>query len=192
MDNNLNADYKPPKKKDTKKEILSWVRSLGGAVAIAGLIIMFVAQFVTVKGQSMEPTFHDGNKALIYKLDKNYKKGDVVVIHHVLDEPIIKRVIATEGQVVDFNETLREVTVDGEPVYGREFGIDDGQTFVENMTGQILDFPQTVPEGHVFVLGDNRMHSTDSRFRDVGMVPVEKIMGKVVIEIFPEIKTDFK
>lgn len=188
MDNNLTEDYKPEKKKDTKKEILSWVRSLGGAVVIAGLIIMFVAQFVTVKGQSMEPTFQDGNKALIYKLDKNYQKGDIVVIGHVLDEPIIKRVIATEGQVVDFDETLQEVTVDGEPVYGREFNIDDGMTIVEDITGQMLDFPQTVPEDSVFVLGDNRMHSTDSRFKEVGMVPKDKIMGKVVLEIFPQFK----
>ena len=102
-----------------------------------------------------------------------------------LEEPIIKRVVATEGQTVDFDPVLGEVLVDGVALPGSVFGIEDGITFVPEVPGQVLEFPQTVPEGCVFVLGDNRGHSTDSRFQSVGMVDQRNILGKVVFNIYP-------
>ena len=113
------------------------------------------------------------------------QQGDVVIVVNALEEPIIKRVVATEGQTVDFDPVLGEVLVDGVALPGSVFGIEDGITFVPDVPGQVLEFPQTVPEGCVFVLGDNRGHSTDSRFQSVGMVDQRNILGKVVFNIYP-------
>lgn len=172
-------------RKNIKKELLGWIRTIGTTVIISAVVLIFVAQFVNINGRSMEPTYHDGDRVLIYKLDKNYEQGDIIVADKILDEPIIKRVIATEGQVVDFDIETHEVTVDGNTVPGTAYGLENNQTIIEDMTGQMLKFPQTVPEGHVFVLGDNRMHSSDSRYKQIGMIPKNKILGKVVLNVYP-------
>lgn len=172
-------------KKNVKKEIISWIRTLAIAGIASALVLIFVAQFVNISGRSMEPTYHNGDRVLIYKLNKNYEFGDIIVADKILDEPIIKRVIATEGQTVDFDSETKEVVVDGKTIPGETFGIENHQTITEDLTGTMLTFPQTVPKDCVFVLGDNRMHSSDSRFTKIGMIPKDKILGKVILNIFP-------
>ena len=104
----------------------------------------------------------------------------MVILVNVLEEPIIKRVVATEGQTVDFDEDMGELVVDGQPLAGEAYHIANGITYVPDRPGEVLEFPQTVPEGCVFVLGDNRQNSKDSRFAEVGMVDCRNILGKVV------------
>ncbi len=133
----------------------------------------------------MEPTYFDGNRVLVTSLAGQAKKGDVVIIVHALEDTIIKRVVATEGQWVDFDPELGELTVDGVPVKGDEFQIENGITFVPEYSGEVMSFPQQVPEGCVFVLGDNRAHSTDSRYADVGMVDRRNILGRVILNLYP-------
>ena len=109
----------------------------------------------------------------------------MVVVVNVLEEPIIKRVIATEGQVVDFDPDTRAVLVDGQPVDETQFGLENGITDLPYSSFEVLEFPQTVPEGCVFVLGDNRSVSEDSRYQRVGMIDTRNILGKALVRIFP-------
>ena len=104
---------------------------------------------------------------------------------NVLDEPIIKRVIATEGQTVDFDYEAGAVLVDGQPVDETQFGLENGITEEPYSSFELLEFPQTVPEGCVFVLGDNRAVSEDSRYLDVGMIDTRNILGKAVFHLLP-------
>ena len=103
----------------------------------------------------------------------------------MLEEPIIKRVIATEGQTVDFDYEAGVVYVDGQPVDETQFGLENGITSEPFSSFELLEFPQTVPEGCVFVLGDNRAVSEDSRYQDVGMIDERNILGKAVFHLFP-------
>ena len=165
--------------------VLDWVEAVVMAVVLVAVVFTFLARVITVDGISMEPTYHDGDRVLVTKLAGPAQQGDVVIIVNALEDPIIKRVIATEGQTVDFDPELGEVLVDGEPLPGSVFGAEDGITFVPDQPGQVLEFPQTVPEGCVFVLGDHRDRSTDSRFQSVGMVDRRNILGKVVFNLYP-------
>ena len=175
----------PPKGGKAVRTILEWTEEIVLAVVLIAVVFTFVCRVVTVTGTSMVPSFHEGDRVLVVNDFNGVEQGDVVVIVNVLEEPIIKRVIATEGQTVDFDPVLGEVLVDGVALPGSVFGIEDGITFVPDVPGQVLEFPQTVPEGCVFVLGDNRGHSTDSRFQSVGMVDQRNILGKVVFNIYP-------
>ena len=155
------------------------------ALVLVAVVFTFVARVITVDGHSMEPTYHHGDRVLVTNLAGPARQGDVVIIVNALEEPIIKRVVATEGQTVDFDPQLGEVVVDGQPLPGSVFGIENGITFAPEFSSLALEFPQTVPEGCVFVLGDNRDSSTDSRFQAVGMVPRQNILGKVVFNLYP-------
>lgn len=167
------------------RSVLEWVETIVMAVVLVAVVFTFVARVITVDGRSMEPTYHNGDRVLVTKLAGQAQQGDVVIVVGALEDPIIKRVIATEGQTVDFDSQTGEVMVDGEPLPGSVFGIEDGITYVPDLPGQVLEFPQTVPEGCVFVLGDNRGNSTDSRFQSVGMVDCRNILGKVVFNLYP-------
>ena len=153
-----------------KKNVLDWVEELVIAVVIIGVVFTFFFRIITVTGNSMAPNYSDGDRVLVTGAALGVEQGDVVVVVNVLEEPIIKRVIATEGQVVDFDPDTRAVLVDGQPVDETQFGLENGITDLPYSSFEVLEFPQTVPEGCVFVLGDNRSVSEDSRYQRVGMI----------------------
>lgn len=167
-----------------RRSVLDWTETIVMAITIVTLAFTFLGRIITVDGTSMVPTYHNGDRVLVTELAGEAEQGDVVIIVNTLDKPIIKRVVATGGQVVDFDESLGEVLIDGVPLKGEAFGIENGITELPQYAN-VLQFPQTVPEGCVFVLGDNRGNSTDSRFTDVGMVDRRNILGKVVFNLYP-------
>lgn len=151
----------------------SWVRELVESVlpalAIVAVINLFLAQATRVEGQSMEPNLHDNERLIIEKISYRFRqpeRGDIVVIRPPTggSAPLIKRVIGLPGEVVEIK--LNRVYINGEPLE---------EPYLTQSTSGTMP-PRLVPEGHVFVLGDNRRASNDSRF--FGMVPYEDILGR--------------
>ena len=170
--------------KGIAKVVLEWMEELVIAVVIIAIVFTFFFRVITVTGTSMVPNFNDGDRVLV-TTSKSFRQGDVVVITNVLDEPIIKRIIATEGQLVDFDYEHGTVYVDHEAIDEREFGLENGITKEPYTSFELLTFPQRVPDGCVFVLGDNRAVSEDSRYQIVGMVDRRNILGKALFHLFP-------
>lgn len=163
--------------------IFDWLESLSVALIILSVIFTLVIRVPEVWGPSMLPTLHENDRLLISCLDRNFHQYDVVIVDEKgtsLGERIVKRVIATEGQIVDIDFDTGTVFVDGEP-------IDESAYIQSNITTDSFDveFPQQVPEGCVFVLGDNRTVSLDSRDSRVGMIDCRNIIGKADFIIFP-------
>lgn len=165
-------------------ELFDWLQCIVFALIACILVFLFIGRTVGVVGGSMENTLHEGERLLISDLFYTPEYGDIVVLRQdtFRDEPIVKRVIATEGQTVDIDFEECVVYVDGvaldEP-YTKDYGnylYYDPQDF----DGEI-----TVPEGCVFVMGDNRNGSTDSRTDSIGCVDTRKILGKVFFRIAP-------
>lgn len=182
MDKNVTSEN--IKSKSVAKTVLEWAEELVIAVVIIAVAFTFFFRVITVTGTSMVPNYNDGDRVLVMG-SFGVKQGDVVVITNVLEEPIIKRVIAIEGQVVDFDFDNKSVLVDGEVVDETKFGLENGITDLPYTSFELLEFPQRVPDGCVFVLGDNRSVSEDSRYRIVGMVDKRNILGKAVFRLFP-------
>lgn len=174
-----------PQRGKAVRTVLEWMEELIIAVVVIAVVFTFVCRVITVTGTSMVPNFHEGDRVLVVNDITGVEQGDVVVIVNVLKDPIIKRVIATEGQTVDFDYDAGVVFVDGEPVDETQFGLENGITGEPFSSFALLEFPQTVPEGCVFVLGDNRAVSEDSRYQDVGMIDKRNILGKAVLHLFP-------
>lgn len=178
--------YKDDKK--ALKGLYEWVETFLFALAAVVLIFTFVLKFVTVSGDSMMQTFHNGDRLLISSINYTPKQGDVVVVDvsHNLEElgyvsgaPYIKRVIATEGQTVNIDPFTWTVYVDGDP-------IDEPYVYRCNndkMVRGYVDYPYTVSEGCVFVMGDNRNGSSDSRM--LGEIEEKYILGKVFMRLVP-------
>lgn len=173
-------------KKTWKQELLEWIYCLGIAALVAMLLITFVGQIVDVNGISMEPTLHHQNKLVLFKLGYSPKKGDVVVFDPKGDtKAYIKRVIATPGDTVDIKP---DETGEFYDVYVNDEKLDESYIAEKIHVTRLgtFDGPQTVPEGHVFVLGDNRNNSDDSRDTTrVGMVDYDSIKGKAIFRIWP-------
>lgn len=166
-----------------KMDLYFWLQAL--VMALVSLILVFtlVGRIIGVDGTSMIPTLHDRDMLLLRSIDYHPKQGDVVVItkSSFMDQPIVKRVIAVGGQTVriDYDEGL--VYVDGvaldEPYLG-EMMVEPGSSFMTNNS-------LTVPEGSIFVMGDNRNHSTDSRDIRLGTVDERYVLGKALIVLIP-------
>ncbi len=180
-----NAAQENKKKKKPSQIVLEWGEELVIAVVIIAMVFTFLFRVITVTGTSMSPNYNDGDRVLVTGGASHLQQGDVVVITNVLDEPIIKRVIATEGQTIDFDYEKKAVLVDGEVLDETKFGLKNGVTEPPYTSFELLEFPQRVPLGCVFVLGDNRAVSEDSRYQVVGMVDQRNIMGKAVFHLFP-------
>ncbi len=165
--------------------IYEWVGELAVAIVVMVIVCSLFFRIVTVNGISMEPNYYENDRVMVTSLMPQYNAGDVVVIVDYPQEPMIKRIIATEGQVVDIDEATSSVTVDGVVFEDAVYGIEEGITTGGNTALDTLTFPQTVPDGHVFVLGDNRIVSKDSRYTEIGMVDTREIIGKSVLKVYP-------
>ena len=170
------------KQRESGKDFYEWVQALVCSVLVVVMLFTFVIRMIGVDGHSMVPTLQDGDRLLVLNsmLYDDYKYGDIVVLRKssFLSEPIVKRVIATEGQTVDIDFSTGSVYVDG--VLLKEDYINE-LTFTEEGT----EFPLTVPEGSIFVMGDNRNHSNDSRDSRLGTVDTRYVIGKAVFLAFP-------
>lgn len=159
-----------------------WMEALIIALIIVTFLFSYAMRVVRVSGPSMLPNLHSGDRVLLFSEFYKPQQGDIVVITHTqgLSEPIIKRVIALENQTVDIDFSSGTVIVDGKR-------LNESRYIKNGITKQPSDyrFPLTVPKGCVFVLGDNRMVSNDSRSRDVGMVSERYILGKAEWIMYP-------
>lgn len=161
------------------RNIYDFASVLVSAVLAVCLIFTFVFKISAVVGNSMNRTLSNGDNVLITARNWKVERGDIVVISqpNAFDEVLIKRVIATEGQTVTINGNTHEVIVDGEVL--KEPYIAEPLYVIGTW-----DYPVTVPEGCVFVMGDNRNHSTDSRDSvAVGMIDTRYIVGEAIYRI---------
>ena len=157
-----------------------WLETFVQAIIIVVMLMTFAFRVVTVDGDSMRETLHNQDRLIVMRWDYTPKNGDIVVISQgrFVDKPIIKRVIATEGQSLEIDYSAGTVTVDGKVL---------NETYIkEPMWRQgNADIPKVIPKGYYFVMGDNRNNSADSRFTEVGLIPREHIVGKASFRVFP-------
>jgi len=164
--------------------IFDWIEIFASAFLTVILLFTFILRLVTVDGSSMEATLHDKDNLIISHLFFTPKQGDIVVIQVPnYKTPLIKRVIATEGQTIKFNFDEWTVEVEGEildePYVKRELGAMHNESI--SRENPVV----TVAPGKIFVMGDNRNHSSDSRVSDIGQVDVKSVVGRVLIRVFP-------
>ena len=165
----------------SRREIYDWIYCLSVALIICVVIFAFFIRLIDVRGTSMNPTLNNNYKMLVSGLFYEPKVGDVVVFKKDEYDPeraLVKRVIAVEGQVINMDFDRGIVYVDGVPLE---------EDYIMEPTTNKIDFigPQTVPEGCVFVMGDNRNASTDSRKKEIGMVDTRLILGRAYAVVYP-------
>jgi signal peptidase I len=171
--------------KDTMKEILDWMKHIAIGIAIALFLVNFCIQRTVVYGSSMEPTLHDGNNLVVEKVTTRFGKfnyGDIVIIdasEFMLpgNELIIKRIIALENDEVEIKDG--KVYVNNKEVI--EPYVSVSTTLPINPKYSKIK----VPEGHVYVMGDNRYPNASNDSRIIGPVSIRKIRGKAVLRIYP-------
>lgn len=162
--------------------ILDWVGCLFAALVWVLILMTFVFRVIDVDGTSMEPTLINTDKVVITDLFYTPHDGDIIVISHAeeYNKPLVKRVIATEGQTLKVDFDKGEIYVDGEL-------LEEDYTMGETIRGNIPDedFPDVIPKGKVFVLGDHRDVSLDSRYYEIGLIDVDSIIGKAQFVVIP-------
>ena len=163
--------------KDTVwKRAWPWVRDLILPVTILYILAFQMFGLVIVSGQSMEPTYQNNEILFMNRMQRrNIKRGDVVVITadaKTQYKQLIKRVIAVAGDTIDISLDGERVTVNGKL-------LDEPYAVYPTFPGSMFTYPLTVPEGYVFVMGDNRPNSSDSRYAP-GLIPFTAVLGKVM------------
>lgn len=178
--------FETREKKSMWQEIFEWVQAIVVAFVIAMFLRTFVFTLVDVSGSSMVPTLHDNDKLFVWRMGSEYKPGDIIIFRPALSEntPYVKRVIATEGQTVDIRYNVMkdyaEVYVDGVKLEEDYINEKINASHVGDMS-----YPCVVPENSLFVLGDNRNNSSDSRVSYVGMVNLDSVIGKAKCRLWP-------
>ncbi len=167
--------------KSIKNSILDWLDAVVVALAFVVILFTFVLRIATIDGISMYPTLEHGERVLAFQMFYTPVKGDIVIVSLPSENyvPYIKRVVATEGDTIEIDHSTGEVIVNGEvleedyilPEENRNYGSFEGQA--------------VVPDGCVYVLGDNRNNSKDSRYGTIGFVEEEYIIGHAFLRVYP-------
>lgn len=163
-------------------ELYDWLQCIVSAIICGIFIFVFIGRTIGVEGDSMRETLYYYDRVIMTNLFYTPKNGDIVVFRspsEVFDNvPLVKRVIAVAGQTIDIDFETGDVYVDGEII---------DEPYIREPTQRRLDFrgPLIVPEGHIFVMGDNRNHSTDSRASSVRFVDTRYVLGKVLFIVIP-------
>lgn len=181
------------------RSLYEWLQILVVVLVCITGIFTFVVGIVAVDGSSMYPTLHNGDVMIVQRLAYQPKNGDVIVLRKdntFENRALVKRIIATGGQTVYIDYDANTITVDGvaldEPYINREGGGlygDDPMAVRSDLDPQYVNTEFTVPEGYLFVCGDNRNNSSDSRVATLGMVDERYVLGRVLLVAFPF--TDF-
>lgn len=157
-----------------------WYEALISAALVLVLIFSFFFRIIQVDGSSMVPTLVDGDKLIVWGAGYTPQRGDVVIVDSYTSygRPLVKRVIAKGGDTVDIDYIAGTVSVNGEVLQ---------EDYIAEPTylSYDVEFPYTVPDGTVFVMGDNRNASLDSRSSSVGCIDERDILGKVLICFLP-------
>lgn len=182
MENNTpmasTTEYKPSRALSATFE---WMSAAIVALVLIVLVFAVVCRTVNVDGQSMEPSFHDGDRLIISNFAYTPDYGDIVIIRREHNTPLIKRVIGLPGDVIQIDNDKGVVLRNNQEL--NEPYTKDGITKQHhNSTG--LSLPVTVPEDCIYVLGDNRGNSTDSRIE--GCYSMRQLVGHVVFRLTPE------
>lgn len=159
---------------------LEWYESIVFAMAFLVVLFTFFVRVAAVRGSSMEGTLQNGDRILLWELGYTPQHGDIVVVGDSIDYglPLVKRVIALGGDTVDIDFNSGNVTVNGQI-------LEEPYILAPTKLYEGVDFPVTVPEGTVFLMGDNRMGSKDSRNPEIGFIDERDILGRAVFRIFP-------
>lgn len=182
---NKNLESGEEEKKEPEKlqnVICDWARSLVAAVVSVVMLFAFVLRLIGVSGPSMQDTLYTGDRLLVLNAPLcHFKAGDVVVINDYnaeLDETLVKRIVAVGGQTVDIDFASGVVYVDGA-------ALDEPYIKEPTYTTEGTEFPLVLAEDEVFVMGDNRNHSTDSRSYRLGPVKEGYLQGRAVLLLSP-------
>lgn len=169
-----------PAASGTRLEIYDWIECVIAALVFCVLLFVFGVRIVDVDGPSMNPTLSDKDKMVVSDLFYTPKQGDIIIFQKdsYKKDALVKRVIATEGQLVEIDFDRGIVKVDGETL---------DEPYILEPTWRQLDFSgvERVPEGCIFVMGDNRNNSSDSRVEAIGMIDTRMVIGKVHFVLFP-------
>lgn len=170
-------------KGSVKLDLYFWMQAL--VMALVSLILVFtlVGRVIGVVGSSMVPTLHQSDLLLLQSIGYTPKQGDVVVLRKpsFMTEPIVKRVIAVGGQHVTVDYDAGTVTVDGQAL-GEPY---INELMVDTMNPYMTVLDVTVPEGSIYVMGDNRNHSSDSRDQRLGTVDERYVLGRALCVVLP-------
>ena len=200
MNNELEQQSVPKTKEEKGGFLFDALEMFAWSLAILLVLFTFVLRICRVEGASMENTLYDGENLLLYSFFYEPQQDDIIVFHLTngdsnLEKMLVKRVIATGGQTVKIDFANNTITVDGK-IYADENAV------LKNSSDIIIDRyinfrpdwnydPQsdtltaTVPEGHLFVLGDNRNFSRDSRDSGIMFVDERCVLGKVIVRVSP-------
>jgi signal peptidase I len=168
------------RQREKNTTLLEWFDSILVALTITMLILTFVMRTVRVNGISMEPTLINGEQIIARSLLYEPAAGDIVIVDSGISygEPLVKRVIGAGGDTININFETGEVFVNDKLIE---------EKYISAPTTRAFDvsFPLTVPNGKVFLMGDNRPLSKDSRSSEIGLIDKRDILGKVFLRLFP-------
>ena len=165
-------------------DLYGWQQALTFALLILIVVFTFCGRIIGVDGYSMEPTLDNGDMLLLQCVGYELEQGDVVVLHKDFGDiktPIVKRVIAVGGQTVEIDYSTSTVYVDGQAIdepYINEPVARPDSVYMQNTYWE-------VPEGSIFVMGDNRNHSSDSRDDRLGVVDTRYVLGRALLVVLP-------